>query len=103
MGWNEGYRLLEETVIRVYDLGKLDEPMVEALLEPYRGSDIDSGGSRDLRTKDGKSMKEVICEAWGIQLPPRPAADTDDDDAFDDWYEAVEVAWRPIAEYFGFC
>jgi hypothetical protein len=48
-------------------------------------------------------MKEVICEAWGIQLPPRPAADTDDDDAFDDWYEAVEVAWRPIAEYFGFC
>lgn len=75
MGWNEGYRLLEETVIRVYDLGKLDKLMVIALFEPYRGSDIDSGGSCDLRTKDGKSMEEVVCEAWGTPFPPRPAAD----------------------------
>lgn len=101
MGWNEGYRLLEETVIRVYDLGKLDKLMVIALFEPYRGSDIDSGGSCDLRTKDGKSMEEVVCEAWGIPLPPRPA--DDDDDAVDDWYESAEVAFRPIREYFEFC
>lgn len=44
MGWNEGYRLLEETVIGVYNLGKLDKSMVAALFEPYRGTDIDSGG-----------------------------------------------------------
>lgn len=101
MGWNEGYRLLEETVIRVYDLDKLDKPMVVALFEPYRGSDIDSGGSRDLRTKDGKAMEEVVCEAWGIALPPRPT-NGDDDDAYDEWYEAFEAAWRSIRKYFEF-
>lgn len=102
MGWNEGYSLLEETVIRVYDLDKLDKPMVIALFEPYRGSDIDSGGSRGLRTKDGKTMEEVVCEAWGIALPPRPP-DDDDGGAYDDWYKAFEAAWRPIDEYFEFC
>jgi hypothetical protein len=101
MGWNEGYQLLEETVIRVYDLGKLDEPMVEALLEPYRGSDIDSGGSRDLRTKDGKSMKEVVCEAWGIQLPPRPPLGVDDPEG-DTYGAAVYEGFRAIEKEFGF-
>lgn len=102
MGWNEGYRLLEETVIGVYNLGKLDKPMVIALFEPYRGRDIDSGGSRGLRTKDGKTMEEVVCEAWGVVLPPRPP-DDNDGDAYDDWYKIFETLWRPINEYFEFC
>ena len=102
MGWNEGYRLLEATVIRVYDLGKLDKAMAEALFEPYRGTDIDRGGSCGLTTKDGKTMEEAVAEAWGITLPPKPE-DDEDDEAMDDYYFAFEDAYRPIKEYFGFC
>jgi hypothetical protein len=60
MGWNEGYTVMEQQVISSYDAGTLSKESLLALLEPYRGTDIDSGGSRDLRTKDGKSAEDVI-------------------------------------------
>lgn len=101
MGWNEGYSLLEETVIRVYDLGKLDKTMVIALFEPYRGRDIDSGGSRGLRTKDGKTMEEVVCEAWGIPLPPRPPLGVIDPDG-EIYGRAIYEGFKSVEKEFGF-
>lgn len=65
MGWNTGYTIFEETVIGAYDLGKLDKPLLSVLMEPYRGSDIDSGGSQDLTSKDGLSVEEVVIKVWG--------------------------------------
>lgn len=51
---------MEETVVGVYNLGKLDVKLLRVLLEPYRGTDIDHGGSRDLKTKDGFGVDDII-------------------------------------------
>lgn len=45
MGWNAGYTIFESTVVGAYDLDKLDKGLLTVLMEPYRGSDIDSGGN----------------------------------------------------------
>ena len=60
MGWNEGYTVMERAVVSAYDAGGLTRDRLKAMLEPYVGTDIDHGGCRDLRTKDGKSADEVI-------------------------------------------
>jgi hypothetical protein len=60
MGNNSAYTAFEFSVIAAYDHDKLDEPFLRALAEPYRGVDIDSGGSMDLRTKDGKDLEEAL-------------------------------------------
>lgn len=51
---------MEETVIGVYNLGKLDVKMLKVLAKPYKGTDIDSGGSQNMKTKDGKSVEDLI-------------------------------------------
>lgn len=53
MGWNTGYTIFEATVIGAYDLGVLDKRLLAVLMEPYRGTDIDPGGSED-----------SICQGW---------------------------------------
>ncbi|MDK9702429.1 MAG: hypothetical protein OEL20_04765 [Sulfuritalea sp.] len=60
MGWNEGYTVMERTVVSLYDAGNLTVESLNAILEPYRGTDIDHGGCMELRTKDGKSADDVI-------------------------------------------
>ena len=66
MGWNSGYTIFEATVIGAYDLGKLDKDLLTVLMEPYRGTDIDSGGSCDLTAKDGKGVEQIVIETWGL-------------------------------------
>lgn len=61
MGWNEGYRIMEQQVVTLYDAGLLNKDVLNALVEPFRNSDIDHGGSQDLKAKDGKSADEIIC------------------------------------------
>ena len=51
---------MEETVMGAYKLGKLDKKLLAVLLEPYRGTDIDSGGSADLKTKDGLEVPDIV-------------------------------------------
>jgi len=87
MGWNTGFAIFEETVIGAYDLGKLDMQLLGVLMEPYRGTDIDSGGKMDLSTKDGKFIEQVVIEMHGKTLLPEP--DKNDDEAMSDWYEDV--------------
>lgn len=65
MGWNAGYTVLEAQVIALYDLGVLTAAALDALLQPFRGTDIDSGGARDLVTKSGLTFNEVLLEVAG--------------------------------------
>lgn len=51
---------MEETVVGVYDLGVMDKKVLSVLLEPYRECDIDHGGERGLKTKDGLGADDVI-------------------------------------------
>lgn len=51
---------MEETVMGVFKLGKLNKAMLKVLMEPYRGTDIDSGGAADLKTKDGLEVPDLV-------------------------------------------
>lgn len=51
---------MERTVISVYNSGALTKELLMSILEPYRGTDIDHGGSENLVTQDGKSADDVI-------------------------------------------
>lgn len=62
MGWNQGYAIMEESVIAVYDTGKLTKDILDAMMEPYKGTDCDTGGSRDLRSNTGLHVEEITCK-----------------------------------------
>ena len=102
MGWDEGYTIFEATVIGAYDAGKLDKKLLAVLMEPYRDTDIDSGGTCDLRTRDGKSVEQVVIETWGIAMPEAPPGAPDaDDDAWEDYYDACSDAFANVTKHFG--
>lgn len=102
MGWNKGYTVFESTVVGAYDLGKLDKEMLTVLMEPYRGSDIDSGGSCSLESKDGKGVEQIVIETWGQDMPKAPHGKYEDDpDAWDDYNDAVYDKFREISKQFG--
>lgn len=101
MGWNKGYEILEATVIGVYNLGKLDKPLLEALIEPYQNSDIDRGGSQNLKANDGKRFEQILIETWGFTMPVMPVEEDDDDDtAWDEYYEQIHELMDEILEIF---
>lgn len=102
MGWNQGYTIFESTVVGAYDLGKLDKELLSVLMKPYAGSDIDSGGSRDLESDDGKSVMQIVVEVSGIQMPEEPEGEYDDNpDAWDDYNDAVQEKFREVTKHFG--
>lgn len=105
MGWNEAYTLFEKLVITTYDAGKLDVDLLSILMEPFRGTDIDSGGSYGLTTKDGKGVQQVCGEIFGFTFPAKPTCDYyDDPDAWDIFSEAVGEAFIEISKVkFGWC
>jgi hypothetical protein len=102
MGWNTGYTIFEATVVGSYDLGKLDKPLLSVLMAPYRGSDIDSSGSADLTTHDGKDVRQVVIETWGLEMPqPPPGTFDDDPDTWDKYQEQTDAQMRIVTDAFG--
>ena len=76
MGNNAAFTAFEASVIALYDAGGLTPDLLDALGGPYRGTDIDHGGSHELLTQDGLFISEVIvktlCPAdYGILAPLR--------------------------------
>jgi len=102
MGWNQGYRVFEATVIGAYDLGKLDKELLAVLMEPFRGTDIDSGGSRNLKAKDGKEVEQIVIETFGLAMPATPEGTYDDNqDAWEDYRDAVYMQMNEVTKHFG--
>lgn len=62
MGWNSGYKVMESTVVALYDAGVLTAEILDKTMDPYKGTDCDSGGSRDLKAADGLEVEEIICK-----------------------------------------
>ena len=62
MGWNYGYAALEKAVISVYNAGNLNPTTLDEIVEPYKGTDCDSGGSEDLKANDGLMVDQIICK-----------------------------------------
>lgn len=100
MGWNSGYTIFVASVIGAYDLGKLDKDLLSVLMEPYRGSDIDSGGCRHLRARDGKEMRQIVIETWGLEMPKAPP-DSDDEDTWDRYHDDVYKQFYVVTDHFG--
>jgi hypothetical protein len=102
MGWNTGYTIFEATVVGAYDLGKLDKDLLEVLMEPYRGTDIDRGGSADLESEDGKKVEEIVIEAFGLEMLTRPDGEYDDNPAaWSRYNKDVYEKMKEITDYFG--
>lgn len=100
MGWNGGYTIFESTVVGAYNLGKLDKALLTVLMEPYGNSDIDAGGSNDLVAEDGKSLEEIVVEAWGLPLPTKPAEE-DDEETWEAYQEELYGLMRTVTDHFG--
>ena len=62
MGWNSGYAIMENTVVALYDSRVLTIDLLDKIMDPYKGTDCDSGGSNDLMSKDGLGVEEIICK-----------------------------------------
>lgn len=104
MGWNKGYKIFESTVVGAYDLGKLDKDLLTVLMEPYRDSDIDSGGGQGLEAKDGKGVEQIVVETWGLEMPKTPPqAYADDPDAWETYDETVYEQMSVVTKHFGWC
>lgn len=102
MGWNTVYTIFEATVVGAYNLGKLDKELLAVLMEPYRDTDIDSGGSRDLEAKDGKNVNQIVIETCGLAMPPKPDGECDDDpDSWDDYHDKVYDLFKSVTDHFG--
>jgi hypothetical protein len=100
MGWNSGYTIFEETVIGAYNLGRLNPALLRVLMEPYRDTDIDSGGSCDLKTNDGMTVEEVVVAimepAKWSRLKEQQQLATGDDDLEEEYASGLYDAFHDI-------
>jgi hypothetical protein len=87
MGWNEGYTIMESTVMGAYKLGVLDKKLLRVLIKPYAGTDIDEGGCCDIRV-NGLGIAEVVITVGGGKLPKKPRLPRNVEDWTDEHTEA---------------
>lgn len=98
MGWNQGYKIMEKTVIAIYDSGVLTEEKLTEIMQPYVGKDIDHGGCNDLRSKDGLSADEIVCKIMEPErfsaIKPVPEQMPEyyewDSKIYDSWQDALQ-------------
>lgn len=91
MGNNNAFRYFEETVIKIYDLGVLTLPVLEAIASEFESTDIDTGGSQDLKSKNGKSIAQICVE---LVLPKfQPGVREEDDSWWDAFSEIMYDLW----------
>jgi hypothetical protein len=89
---------MEKTVMSLYNKGLLTKEVLDTVMEPYKGTDCDSGGSQNIQAFDGKGVKEVIC----FVMSPEKYKDAiehpmikDGDDEFNlKMYNLFESIWR---------
>ena len=101
MGNNAAYSTFEYTVVTIYDHGVLTLELLDALARDYTGMDIDAGGSRDLTTKDGKTLEEVSIGLVDPQWKPVKRDDKhysdpefwEDDECYDKWTSITDERW----------
>lgn len=64
MGWNAGYMVLENQVINLYNNDLLTKEVLACVIEPFKETDCDSGGSCNLVAKDGLTADEIMLKVW---------------------------------------
>lgn len=110
MGNNAAYTAFEHTVVAVYDHGVLDKKLLKKLMEPYRDTDIDSGGKEGLTSKDGLEVEEIVIKVWGLEVPKRPRLPKnykdwtpEQDRENEEYQEKIGELFNSITDEFGWC
>lgn len=88
MGWNEGFRIMENTVVTLYDKNLLTKELLDKIMEPYKGTDCDSGGSENLLASDGLRVEHIICK---IMEPEKTQEVENNPKFYDDFEENKEL------------
>lgn len=73
MGWNTGWRIMQEQVIGLYDaLGEKFTPEVcKVIMKSFIGTDFDEGGKDyNLLSKDGKTEEQIVVETMKPNFDP---------------------------------
>lgn len=109
MGWNEGYSIIEKIAVSAYDKNLLTKELMDCIMEPFKGCDVDSGGSNDLKTKDGLCLEQVVCKVMEPEkyeeVMANPVWYEDEEpgtELYDDWhsrqngYELFDKIWRDV-------
>lgn len=99
MGWNQGFKIIEDTVLSIYEMGKLDKEMLKAILKPYVNTDVDTGGISFKEAKDGLDLIKVVVKTYFGEIPEEPVksgnidAENKDEDIYQDvlWDKFFEV------------
>jgi len=100
MGWNKGYEIFEQTVVQTYNTGKLDQEILSILMEPYRDTDIDSGGREGLLSADGLCVEEIVIKTFGGALPKKPALPGNYNDWTNKQYEENDAYMEKLSNKF---
>jgi hypothetical protein len=114
MGNNSAFTAMEHAVVSCYKRGKLDKPLLKILLEPYRDTDIDSGGKVGLFVReDGRvlEVEDIVIKVMTGKLPPEPPKLPKDynkwtdaqRDLNDKYQETRCAAFNKITDKFGWC
>lgn len=102
MGWSQGFTIMEQQVVDLYDAGALNKEVLHAVMKPFYNTDIDSGGSQNLKAHDGKSVEEIVCfimepekyqEALSSFVPDQDEPDYNGK-LHDLWYEITRREWK---------
>ena len=107
MGDNSAYSYMEANVIAAYDAGLRGEQLAP-FLELYRGTDIDSGGRCDLKTKDGLDIDAVLLSQFApekyVDLMAREPTDENAinfDELYGSWVDEHYDAVNAVTKRFG--
>lgn len=111
MGNNSAFTQFEHTVVNTYKRGVLDKKLLAIFMEPYRDSDIDSGGKEGLFVKEGGDILEVediVIKVFTGKFikPPKLPKDhtkwTPEQDKLNEVYQEKQyAAFRKITNRFG--
>lgn len=97
MGNNAAYSSFEYTIITIYNHGVLTLELLDELAKDYEGMDVDSGGSRDLQTKDGKTLEEVCIGLVDPGWKPDNVYPSDEEwqweERYNKWHEITDERW----------
>lgn len=111
MGNNSAYTNFESLTVGLYNKGLLNKEILSSIMEQYRGTDIDSGGSMDLVSDDGLEVVEIVVRTLGKEVPQRPDVPysfqnrtQEEQELYDNYMDTIYESFYDIkSNQFGWC
>ena len=108
MGNNSAYTNFESLTVDLYNKGLLNKEILSSIMEQYRDTDIDSGGSMDLVSNDGLDVIAITIKTFGKEIPQKPNVPTnwklqtpEQSRDYDRYLESIYDSFKEITDQFG--